>query len=678
MSRVLASSASSSSAEVEVELEAKRGEAPGVVVAAAAAKKNEEEEEEEEKEEEYISIRLMTWNVGNAKPDFGELAHTLSIEELRDTDLVVIGTQENHFKGEHAGLHAKKASVATGMSMRGDEAAGGEVGGEAGGEVGGEAGGEVGSVVGGEAGGEAGTTSPEKPAKAASPSSSPSASPDATASGGAACQFAWLTNLWEVGITEHLGKDWAVVDHSNLGQMKLMVLARTTSGHACTGVTRAKSACGIGGVVPNKGGILTGFHIRNTYLGFMSAHLAAHMEHWATRDANYAEILRETMHAGPRDLDAAVQFDHLFWVGDLNYRVDRDHGRPKDQHHTKEENWAAVKQLIDDKDYAAILQHDQLHHSRARGSAWVGFEEADIAFDPTFKVERSVGPGQYKAKRVPAFCDRVLWRSAPHTQGNVECTMYKGVPLVSTSDHKPVIADVRIKVSTPPPEVYNMRNHGKMLRSQSARKASAAGDGNEGMIAYALEKRRRVWPVVSFSGLKADGIVSSDFGGTSDPYLTFYTNPSDVLWRHPHKTDHTGAAHPPQTAIEPKTLNPRWADEKVPMLHPRVNTDAALDNCSLIISVKDSDLMTADDVLGYVSLRFPTRAFCKDAPVGAQEFSYDFDEPILFEGTTGKSGRLSGNIKVSWTDDMRLTALEWYESEYSDGCKCCNTACTVM
>ena len=56
--------------------------------------------------------------------------------------------------------------------------------------------------------------------------------------------------------------------------------------------------------------------------------------------------------------------------------------------------------------------------------------------------------------------------------------MYKGVPLVSTSDHKPVIADVRIKVSTPPPEVYSMRNHGKMVRSRSARAASASGDGN--------------------------------------------------------------------------------------------------------------------------------------------------------------------------------------------------------
>ena len=63
--------------------------------------------------------------------------------------------------------------------------------------------------------------------------------------------------MWEVGITEHLGPGWAVVDHSNLGQMKLMILSRTTRKNACSGIIRSTSACGIGGVIPNKGGILT-------------------------------------------------------------------------------------------------------------------------------------------------------------------------------------------------------------------------------------------------------------------------------------------------------------------------------------------------------------------------------------------------------------------------------------
>ena len=65
----------------------------------------------EENPDDLIKIRLVTWNVGNAKPNFEELVHTLNTESLSDTDLVVIGTQENHFKGEKHGLTRKKASV---------------------------------------------------------------------------------------------------------------------------------------------------------------------------------------------------------------------------------------------------------------------------------------------------------------------------------------------------------------------------------------------------------------------------------------------------------------------------------------------------------------------------------------------------------------------------------------
>ena len=49
----------------------------------------------------------------------GLLAHTLPIKELRDTDLVVIGTQENHFKGESAGI-SKKTSTANILNDIGD------------------------------------------------------------------------------------------------------------------------------------------------------------------------------------------------------------------------------------------------------------------------------------------------------------------------------------------------------------------------------------------------------------------------------------------------------------------------------------------------------------------------------------------------------------------------------
>ena len=109
--------------------------------------------------------------------------------------------------------------------------------------------------------------------------------------------------------------------------------------------------------------------------------------------------------------------------------------------------------------------------------------------------------------------------------------------------------------------------------------------------------------------------------------------------------------------------------------YPRVTSEDALDACSLIMAVVDSDLISADDILGYVLFALSGEHILQSAP-DAKEFSYDFDEPIVF-GDNGQSGRLSGNIKVSWTDDMRQIALQWYESEYSDACRCCK-ACEIM
>ena len=595
------------------------------------------EEKTDHDRNDIIKIRLMTWNVGNMRPDFSELKYTLSNEELVDTDLIVIGTQENHFKGDSC--TPRKSSIVSesdagpALSMDG-----------------------------------AGST-PTKSAGKGTRNSSPSVSEEVYKEE----DFTWLTNMWEVGITDHLGPSWIVVDHSNLGQMKLMILARQDSGrnNTCKGLVKAKSACGIGGVVPNKGGILTGLHIRDTYIGFMSAHLAAHMEHWSTRDSNFREILRETSHAGDGDLDATAEFDHLFWIGDLNYRVDRNFELPKSEHKSKEENWNTVKSLIEAEDWQGILKDDQLHKSRRAGSAWVGFMEENICFAPTFKVERSPGPGQYKKKRVPAYCDRILFKSAWHTRFNVACNMYRGCPQVSTSDHKPVIADMEVKISTPPAAVYSMQTGGKMIKSQSYNAAVKSSTENE----YQLEKRGKVWPVVSFSGLRAENIIASDYNGTSDPYLIFKTNPHDLLWRHPRKTSSHGQRAPIQTSVKRNTLNPSWDDDEVPMLHPQVTEAKELDNCSLIILVADSDLISADDMLGHVSLPFPTAKYCKDR---GNEFCYDFDEPIIFEGATSKGGRLKGKIKVSWTDEMRQTALEWYESEYSDTCSCCKISCSLM
>mmetsp|Transcript_28322 Transcript_28322/g.83507 ORF Transcript_28322/g.83507 Transcript_28322/m.83507 type:complete len:122 (-) Transcript_28322:114-479(-) len=54
-----------------------------------------------------LTIRCLTWNVGNAKPVAAELAHALP--DGLDEDIIVVGTQENSYK---AGKGGRKRAVA--------------------------------------------------------------------------------------------------------------------------------------------------------------------------------------------------------------------------------------------------------------------------------------------------------------------------------------------------------------------------------------------------------------------------------------------------------------------------------------------------------------------------------------------------------------------------------------
>merc|ERR1712000_215582 len=72
-------------------------------------------------------------------------------------------------------------------------------------------------------------------------------------------------------------------------------------------------------------------------------------------------------------------------------------------------------------------------------SAFYGFKEGNIAFPPTFKVQKGDVGFEYQGKRAPAWCDRVLWHSKKN-RGRITCKKgdYKACPNVTSSDHKPV------------------------------------------------------------------------------------------------------------------------------------------------------------------------------------------------------------------------------------------------
>jgi phosphatidylinositol-bisphosphatase len=69
--------------------------------------------------------------------------------------------------------------------------------------------------------------------------------------------------------------------------------------------------------------------------------------------------------------------DHeiIFWIGDLNYRLDEALGTED------------IFQLIDQSNWAYLRERDQLNLERKKGSVFKDFVEGDLNFAPTYKYQ---------------------------------------------------------------------------------------------------------------------------------------------------------------------------------------------------------------------------------------------------------------------------------------------------
>jgi phosphatidylinositol-3,4,5-trisphosphate 5-phosphatase 1 len=194
--------------------------------------------------------------------------------------------------------------------------------------------------------------------------------------------------------------------------MRLIVFVRKDIVNDITHIEGATESTGIAHVLGNKGGLIVRFQYLDTSFAFVSCHLAAHegKEHRQQRNDNCVEILQGARVAN-QNFDIVPQTDHIFWMGDLNYRVDPyDFGMfpkkldgkgkiiyPASGNEEHQEIWKKLRQMVKDKQYAEIMEHDELKAELVNKRVLVGFQEGDYNFEPTFKVL----PGKKAEKRVP-------------------------------------------------------------------------------------------------------------------------------------------------------------------------------------------------------------------------------------------------------------------------------------
>lgn len=189
-----------------------------------------------------------------------------------------------------------------------------------------------------------------------------------------------------------------------LPQIRLVRQAFVTAGYVC-------------GLLPNKGGAAIACNIGATSMLFVGAHLAPHAKAMRYRDHQFRSIDR-ALHSklvsgvggccgcdwsSSRDSGATASsaFDRVFWMGDLNYRVQIE---MEEAARLTEPTAGDVarsglgsREAYDRAAVAQMLAADQqgLAHSAPTSA---GFLEAPIAFWPTYKFDRKSGYTRYKLK----------------------------------------------------------------------------------------------------------------------------------------------------------------------------------------------------------------------------------------------------------------------------------------
>ncbi|XP_031641168.1 type II inositol 1,4,5-trisphosphate 5-phosphatase [Contarinia nasturtii] len=192
----------------------------------------------------------------------------------------------------------------------------------------------------------------------------------------------------------------------------------------------------------NKGGVGVSMQINEASICFVNSHLAAHSSEIERRKEDHDEIIRRMQFEYGISRRSIDEHNHIFWIGDLNYRLVDNPPRS-----------------VFDVNFSEIIKHDQLYQEMQRRRVFLNYTEGAINFRPTYKYDPGTDEWDSSEKnRPPAWCDRVLWKGERISQ-----LEYNSVMSLRLSDHKPVYAIFSTGIKTKDEQKYK-RVHEDVLR----------------------------------------------------------------------------------------------------------------------------------------------------------------------------------------------------------------------
>uniref|UniRef100_A0A1D1Z1F3 Type I inositol 1,4,5-trisphosphate 5-phosphatase CVP2 n=1 Tax=Anthurium amnicola TaxID=1678845 RepID=A0A1D1Z1F3_9ARAE len=198
---------------------------------------------------------------------------------------------------------------------------------------------------------------------------------------------------------------------------------------------------GILGYLGNKGCISVSLSLYQTTFCFVCSHLASGEREGdeLRRNSDVTEILKSTQFPkicrtpGRRIPTKILEHSRVIWFGDLNYRIAL--------------SYTDTRKLLQNNDWDALFEKDQLKMEREAGRVFKGWSEGKLYFPPTYKYSNNSDAyaGEIitskKKRRTPAWCDRILW----HGDGIEQLSYIRGESRFS--DHRPVCAIFSVEAS---------------------------------------------------------------------------------------------------------------------------------------------------------------------------------------------------------------------------------------
>ncbi|KAK9292066.1 hypothetical protein L1049_020020 [Liquidambar formosana] len=304
-----------------------------------------------------------------------------------------------------------------------------------------------------------------------------------------------------IGKTLDEGLSFERVGSRQLAGLLIAVWVRSNLRAHVGDVDAAAVPCGFGHAIGNKGAVGLRMRVYNRIMCFVNCHFAAHLDAVSRRNADFDHVYRTMTFSRPSNLlnaaagmvpylflscllacsmylirlvyssglplvlsvavgaSSAVQMlrstnamgahseegmpqlseaDMVVFLGDFNYRLD---GISYDE----------ARDFVSQRCFDWLREKDQLRAEMEAGNVFQGMHEAVIRFPPTYKFEKHqaglAGYDSGEKKRIPAWCDRILYRDsrpALVSECSLDCpvvssvSQYEACMGVIDSDHKPV------------------------------------------------------------------------------------------------------------------------------------------------------------------------------------------------------------------------------------------------